>query len=452
MAEQVFSLEAEQALIGGLLVSPVAFSDVAEIVSADNFHDVRHRLAFGAMAKMAASQRPIDLFTVAEQLESSGDLGDDGLSYLGALARDTPSAANVLAYAELVRSKSTQRALMTLGLALQEKAFREPPETVLTWLSTAIQGFDVGKSQSIQKISAFVQPLIDRIDADFQGIPTANPAIPTGLEDLDALLNGGVRAGQLVVIAGRPAMGKSVLGMQIASRIARSENTNALVFSLEMTGEELAERELAARGDIPLQLLKSGQLDDDGWTRLTSATIALSDAKIWIDDTPGLSLQAIQSRARRMQRKQKVGLVVVDHIGLVGADGRNENRQQEVSKIARELKNLSKELKCPVIALGQLNRELERRQNKRPMMSDLRESGEIEQSADIICFIYRDEIYDTESPDKGCAELIIGKQRGGKTGMIPTAFLGETATFADLLGGLPSSRLAPKQYSRGLEL
>lgn len=247
-------------------------------------------------------------------------------------------------------------------------------------------------------------------------------------------------------------MGKTTIGLQVASQIARRDRVNALVFSLEMAGEKIAGREIAARGQIPLHVMRSGQMTDDEWGRFTTATVELSDAKIWIDDTPGISLQAILSRARRMKRAHGLGVIVVDHIGLVGSDRSgmrgDVNRVQEVSNIARELKNLAKDLKCPVIALSQLNRGLEQRQDRRPIMADLRESGEIEQSADIVVFVYRDEVYYPDGPDKGCAELIVAKHRDGRIGMVPVAFFGEMFTFADLSGGLPSSSM-PKPVGKG---
>lgn len=451
MAESLFSLEAEQALIGGIFVSPVAFDDVAERVTADEFHDPRHRVTFSVIAELAAEKLPIDLVTVAEKLEDAGRLADVEWAYLVTLARDTPSAANVLAYADLVRSRAKRRKLVDLGLSLQQWAREETAEAALSKLADAVSGLDASAPESAKLIKDFLAPLIDRMDRLHNGQPVDNQAMPTGLRDLDALLNGGIRAGQLIVIAARPAMGKSVLGFQIASRIAREERLSALVFSLEMTGEELTEREIAARGDIPLQVLKSGQLGDDDWARLASATTKISGTKVWIDETPGLSLQALQARTRRMHRQHRLGLVVVDHIGLMSVDGRHETRQQEVSKISRELKNLAKELQCPVIALSQLNRELEKRGIKRPILSDLRESGEVEQSADVICFIYRDEVYNPDSPDKGCAELIIGKQRGGKIGMVPVAFIGEHSKFVDLSGPLPSNSIPVVAYKRGIE-
>jgi len=451
MAESLFSLEAEQALIGGIFVSPITFNDVAERVTADEFHDPRHRAIFAAMVALTEGKHPTDIVTVAEALETSGKLADVEWAYLVTLARDTPSAVNVLAYADLVRSKAKRRKLVDLGFALQQWAREEAEETALAKLADAVVRLDASAPASAKLIKDFLAPLVDRIDRLHNGQPVDNQAMPTGLRDLDALLNGGIRAGQLIVIAARPAMGKSVLGFQIASRIAREERLSALVFSLEMTGEELTEREIAARGSIPLQAMKSGRLDDDDWERLTTATTKISGTKVWIDETPGVSLQSLQASARRMHRQHRLGLVVVDHIGLMSVDGRHETRQQEVSKIARELKNLAKELGCPVIALSQLNRELEKRGSKRPILSDLRESGEVEQSADVICFIYRDEVYNPDSPDKGCAELIIGKQRGGKIGMVPVAFIGEHSKFVDLSGPLPSNSIPVVAYKRGIE-
>lgn len=451
MAESLFSLEAEQALVGGLFVSPVKFDDVALRVSATEFHDAKHRITFQAMAALNGRGQPIDLVTVAEELEDRGQLDEVEWSYLGMLANDTPSAANVLVYADLVRARARRRKLMMLGTELQQWAQSSSAEVALEKLAAAISGLSLGAPESARLIRDFLPGLIERTDKLQAGEPIGAPARPTGLSELDKLLSGGLRAGQLFVVAGRPAMGKSVMGLQIASRMARKERMNTLLFSLEMTGEELTEREVAARGEIALDSIRTGKLDDAACERLATAAAAIEEAKVWIDETPGLSLQAMQARARRMHRHAPLGLVVVDHIGLMGVDGRYENRQQAVAMIARELKGLAKELQCPVIALSQLNRELEHRQNKRPLLSDLRESGEVEQSADIICFIYRDEVYNPESPDKGCAELIIGKHRGGKTGVVPVAFHGEYSRFADLSGPLPSSTIPKTTYKRGID-
>lgn len=451
MGESLFSVEAEQALIGGLFVSPVKFDDVALRVSESEFHDSKHRWTFQAMAELNAQRKEIDLVTVAEQLEARGRLAEVEWAYLGILANETPSAANVLAYADLVRSRARRRRLMRLGTELQQWAQHASAEVTLEKLATAIAAISLGAPESAQLMKDFLPGLIERMDKLHLGEPVHAPALPTGLRDLDATLNGGIRAGQLFVIAGRPAMGKSVLGLQIASHISRKEDMNALLFSLEMTGAALTERELAARGDIALDAIRTGKLDEDEWARLTTASAKIAETQVWIDETPGLSLQALQARARRMHRQSPLGLVVVDHIGLMGVEGRYENRQQAVAMIARELKGLAKELQCPVIALSQLNRELEHRQNKRPMLADLRESGEVEQSADVICFIYRDEVYNPDSPDKGCAELIIGKHRDGKTGMVSVAFRGEHSKFTDLSGPLPSSSIPKTVYKRGID-
>ncbi len=452
MAEPPFSLEAEQLVIGGLFISPGSFDEVAALVSAEDFHDARNRDAWEAMAELNTKKFPIDFLTVSERLEDAGKLGGDRFAYYGSLYRDSLSAANLLAYASLVRSKATQRRLCGLGITLQQKSLTEPPEAVLEWFTHAIRSVDTAKNTEVRKIRDFIPAFVDDVDAACEGRPVSNPALATGLTDLDALLNGGPRPGDLFVVVGRPSMGKTTLGLQIASRISRVYNTAALIFSLEMAGEKIAGREIAARGEIPLHILRSGQMTEDQWGRFTNATVELSEAKIWIDDTPGLSLQALLTRARRMKREHGLGVIVVDHIGLIGSDRSgmrgDVNRVQEVSNIARELKNLAKELKCPVIALSQLSRGLEQRQDRRPILADLRESGEIEQSADIVAFVYRDEIYYPDSPDKGCAELIVAKHRDGRIGTTAAAFFGERFTFADLAGGLPSATMPKTMPSR----
>ena len=445
------SAEAEMAVIGGALVAPVKFAEIAEIVSAGDFASELHRRIFGAMAAMDAANQPIDLVTVAEWMEARGTLREGDWAYIGAALRDTPSAANVLAYARIVRDRAMRRSLLRLGADLQSWAWRDDAETALAKVKAALDAVaeGAGPDSGLVPVKALLAGVVEEIDNRFNGI--APLGVPTGLADFDKLLLGGLRDTDLIVVAGRPSMGKSTLGLQIGKSFADAGRTVAF-FSAEMPSAQHVERLIASVGGIPLGAVREGKLEDEHWARLTSAVTLLSDAKIWLDETGSPRLSDILAKARRLKRQQgEIGLVIVDHAGLVVSDG--ETRQQSQAEVAMALKGLAKELCCPVLALVQLNRGLEQRADRRPMMSDLRESGEWEQSADVIAMIYRDEVYSPESPDKGCAELLVRKHRGGPIGTVPLAFRGEFSRFESLSGGLPSWRSpAAPSRSRGIEL
>ena len=453
MADQpLASMEAEQAVIGGALIAPVAFADIAAVVSASDFTTELHRKIFGAMAAMDAAKQPIDLLTVAEWLESKGDLHDGEWAYIAAAQRDTPSAANVIAYARIVRDRARRRELVQLGTELQGWAFRDgDAEKSLLKLRQALERLDSGnESSGLVPLQSILSDCIAAIDQRFQGIATVG--VSTGLTDLDNLLHG-LQAGKLYVIAGRPAMGKSLLGLQFAERMASHEGKTTAFFTAEMPSAEQVERLIASVGRISLDSIQTGKLSESDWAQLSSASAMLSSAKLWFDETTDPQLTDLLSKARALHRKHgPLGMVVVDHAGLV--DGGGDNRVQQQSEVARKLKSLSKELACPVIALVQLNRKLEERPNKRPILSDVRDSGEWEASADVLAGIYRDDYYNPDSIDKSCAELIILKRRGGKIGTIPLRFNGDHARFESLSGGLPSwskPAVVPMR-KRGIEL
>lgn len=435
MAE-LASMEAEMAVIGGALVAPVTLSEIAACVSAAEFSTELHRRIFGAMTAMDAAGQPIDLLTLAEWLEAHGQLGDGDWAYIAVAQRDTPSAANVLAYARIVRDRARRRELARIGTQLQQWAFRDDSETALAKLKAAMDAVaeSAGTDSGLVPIQALLSGVIESIDQRSAGI--APKGVPTGLEDLDALIGGGLKPGLLYLIAGRPAMGKSVLGLQIAERIV-SAGGRAIYFTAEMPNAEQVERLVASVGRIDLGDLQTGALSDEHWNRITSAVTRLADARLWFDDTGSPLLADLLTKARQLKRREGgISLVVVDHAGLVDAGG--ENRQQAQSAVARALKGLAKELSCPVVALVQLSRRLEERADKRPILSDLRDSGEWEQSADVVSMIYRDEVYSPDSLDKGCAELLIRKHRGGRLGTVPLTFLGHHARFESIAGGLPS--------------
>ncbi len=445
------SIEAEVSVIGGILVSPIAFSEVSAIVSAGDFSNELHRRIFSAMTAMDAAGQPIDLLTIAEWLEARRELQDGDWAYIGTAARDTPSAANVLAYARIVLDRARRRELIQLGTDLQQWAMRDDAEKAIAQLKAAIDAVAdaAGLESGLVPLKTLLPVVVNDIDQRFEGI--APKGAPTGITDFDAKTCG-LKPGKLYLVAGRPAMGKSVIGLQVAARIV-ADGGKAAYFTAEMPNSEQVERLVANVGNIDLGDLQTGKLDDEQWGRLTTTVTKLSDAKLWFDETGSPLLSDILSKARRLKRREgNINLVVVDHAGLVEAGG--ENRQNAQSAVARALKGLAKELACPVIALVQLSRKLEERTDKRPMLSDLRDSGEWEQSADVVAMLYRDEIYNPDSPDKDCAELLIRKHRGGILGIIPLRFLGQYSHFESMAGGLPSWDLpAPtKRNNRGIDL
>ena len=445
------SIESEISVIGGILFSPIAFSEVSAIVSAGDFSKELHRRIFAAMTAMDAAGQPIDVLTIAEWMESKGTLQDGDWGYIGAAARDTPSAANVLVYARIVRDRARRRELIQLGTDLQQWAMHDDAEKAIAKLKAAIDAVAdaAGFESGLVPLKTLLPVVVHEIDQRFEGI--APKGAPTGLADLDSKI-GGLKPGLLYLIAGRTSMGKSVLGLQIAERMADGGGKSAY-FTAEMPNAEQVERLVSNVGHIDIDALQTGKLGEEQWARLTSSVSKLSDAKLWFDETGSPMLSDILSKARRLKRREgKIDLVVVDHAGLVEAGG--ENRQNSQSTVARALKGLAKELSCPVIALVQLSRKLEERTDKRPMLSDLRDSGEWEQSADVVAMLYRDEIYNPDSPDKGFSELLIRKQRGGVLGIVPLRFLGQYSRFESMAGGLPSWDFpAPtKRNNRGIEL
>lgn len=437
----LFSLEAEQSVLGGLFVSPVKFADVAAVLTAEDFSRHDHRLIFAAVQRLAAANTPMDLTTVGEWLESHGQCPEPvNLGYLVQLARETPSAANVLAYAEVVRSRSQRRKLLTLAdqLAVWANAERDAGK-VISQMRQALDALDSASPQGgLRPLADILPDVLAELDQRAHRTQ-ALLGQSTGLGDLDTLLDG-LCAGRLYVVAGRPSSGKSVLGLQLARQALLAQRQVAF-FSLEMPESEVVHRLLAA--EIPLNVgrIQSAKLSDPEWLALANRCEALKPAPLWIDASSEMTIGELQSRVRRLHRKTPLGLVVVDYIGLLDGDtggSSYSNRVQEISSITRALKQLAKELDCPVVALAQLNRLLEQRADKRPILSDLRESGSVEQDADVVLMVYRDELHNPESPDKGCAELLIRKNRGGPVGVVNTLFDGAHCQFKPLAGPLPS--------------
>ncbi len=428
------SIQAEQSLLGGLLLDNRAWDQVADLVSETDFYRRDHRLIFAASRQLIERGDPCDVITLSEWLETQGQLNDaGGLAYLGTLAKDTPSAANIAAYAKIVRENSVLRQLTEVGTEIANSAYFTEGRDSSALLDHAEQlVFRIAEQGNARgagfaSIRDLLTKAVDRIDELFH---QDNPltGIATGFTDVDEM-TAGLQASDLIIVAGRPSMGKTTFAMNIAEHAAIRDGRAVAVFSMEMPGEQLAMRLMSSLGRIDQTKVRTGKLDDDDWPRLTSAVSILSEAPLFIDDTPALSPTELRARARRLKREHNLGLIVIDYLQLMQVPGHKENRTGEISEISRSLKALAKELNVPVIALSQLNRSLEQRPNKRPVMSDLRESGAIEQDADVIMFIYRDEVYDEDSPDKGTAEIIIGKQRNGPIGVRRLTFLGKHTRF-----------------------
>lgn len=428
------SIEAEQSVLGGLMLDNNAWDKIAETVNEDDFYRRDHRQIFHAIAQLVEQQSPYDVVTLSEWLDKRTELEKvGGLAYLGHLAKNTPSAANIIAYAKIVRERSILRQLISVGNDIAGSCYqtegRKSEELLDNAEKLVFQIAEKGARgrRDFVSIKDLLVKAVDKIDMLFQ---QDNPitGLPTGFSDFDDMTSG-LQPADMVIVAGRPSMGKTTFAMNIAENVAIKTDMPVAIFSMEMPGEQLAMRLLSSLGRIDQHRVRTGKLDDDDWPRLTSAVGLLAEAKMFIDDTPALTPNDLRARARRLAREHGLGLIVIDYLQLMQVSGSRENRVNEISEISRSLKGLAKELNVPVIALSQLNRSLEQRPNKRPVMSDLRESGAIEQDADVIVFIYRDEVYNQDSPDKGTAEIIIGKQRNGPIGTVRLTFLGQYTRF-----------------------
>jgi replicative DNA helicase len=428
------SIEAEQSVLGGLMLDNNAWDKIADIVNEDDFYRRDHRLIFHAIAQLVEQQSPSDVVTLSEWLDKRKELEKaGGLAYLGQLAKNTPSAANIIAYAQIVRERSILRQLISVGNDIAGSCYQTEGRKSEQLLDNAEKlVFEIAEKgargrRDFVSIKDLLVKAVDKIDMLFQQ-DTPITGLPTGFNDFDDMTSG-LQPADMVVVAGRPSMGKTTFAMNIAENAALKTDMPVAIFSMEMPGEQLAMRLLSSLGRIDQHRVRTGKLDDDDWPRLTSAVGLLAEAKLFIDDTPALTPNELRARARRLAREHGLGLIVIDYLQLMQGSGTRENRVNEISEISRSLKALAKELNVPVVALSQLNRSLEQRPNKRPVMSDLRESGAIEQDADVIVFIYRDEVYNEDSPDKGTAEIIIGKQRNGPIGTVRLTFLGQYTRF-----------------------
>jgi replicative DNA helicase len=438
------SIEAEQSVLGGLLLDNTATDRVADIVRGDDFYTDVHRVLFDAIIHLVDDNKPADVVTVGERLGSLGRLDYvGGMAYLGSLVDNVPTAANIRRYAEIVRERAILRRLAAAAGEIADSAFqplgRSAREIVDQAESKVFEIAEHGArgQQGFQDLRHLLTQVVERVEFLYnRDNPSDVTGVATGFTDLDRDTSG-FQEGDLIVIAGRPSMGKTALALNIAEHIALDLKMPVAVFSMEMGAAQLAMRLIGSVGRVDQQKVRTGRLVNDDWERLSGALGKLNDAPMHIDETPALNALELRARARRLSRQYggRLGAIVVDYLQLMQAVGEGENRATEISEISRSLKALAKELKVPVMALSQLNRSLEQRPNKRPVMSDLRESGAIEQDADVILFIYREEVYNPETPDKGVAEIIIGKQRNGPIGTVRLAWRGEFTRFENLAGG-----------------
>jgi replicative DNA helicase len=437
------SVEAEQSVLGGLLLDNSAWDRIGDRIAAEDFYRHDHRLIFQQISRLVDQSKPADAVTVFESLQINGQAAEcGGLAYLNSLAQNTPSAANIRRYAEIVRERAVLRRLVAVGEEIAVSALEPQGRDAKQILDEAegkvfkIAEMGARDRAGFVRLEPLLTRVVERIQELFERSSSSDvTGVPTGFSDLDSKTCG-LQPGDLIIIAGRPSMGKTALALNIGEHVAVDLGMPVAVFSMEMGAAQLALRMLGSVGRIDQQRLRTGRLSDEDWPRLSEAIERMHAAPLYIDESPALNALELRARARRLAREYKqLGLVVVDYLQLMSASSQGENRATEISEISRSLKALAKELKVPVIALSQLNRTVETRTDKRPVMSDLRESGAIEQDADVILFIYRDEVYNPDSSDKGVAEIIIGKQRNGPIGRISLRFGGEFTRFDNLAGG-----------------
>jgi replicative DNA helicase len=437
---QPHSIEAEQSVLGGLLLSPDGWDVVAGVVVDADFYRPDHRLIFRQIARLAEASEPVDVITLADKLDARGELASaGGLPYLAELAQNTPSASNIRAYAQVVKERASLRRLIEAAQEIAESGFNPEGRTSDQLVDEAerriMQISEQGpKAGGPQGVNPLLQAALGRIEELFNSGGEIT-GLSTGFKDLDGMTSG-LQPSDLVIVAGRPSMGKTSFAMNLVEHAVLHQQQPILVFSMEMPADSLIIRMLSSIGRIDQTRIRNGKLEQEDWPKLSTAVSKLKDVPLYIDDTAALTPTEVRSRSRRVAREHgQLGMIMVDYLQLMQVAGSSEGRTAEISEISRSLKAIAKEFKCPVVALSQLNRALENRPNKRPVNSDLRESGAIEQDADVIMFIYRDEVYNEESPDKGIAEIIIGKQRNGPIGICRLAFIGQFTRFENLARG-----------------
>ena len=435
------SVEAEQSVLGSLMLDERAWETVAETLQDNDFYRHDHRLIFRAIQHLVAQEQPIDVVTVAEELEERAQLEKaGGPAYLSRLVDMTPSIDNCAAYAEIVRERSQQRRMIEAATDIMQRAYETEGENSLTLISDAEKAIALiaegsRKDGGPQAVGPILKNTLETLERMFEQ-PDGLTGVTTGFTEIDARTSG-LQKAHLVIVAARPSMGKTTYSMNLVENALLATKRPCLVFSMEMPSESIVMRMLSSIGKIDQTRIRSGKLIDEDWPKLSAAVNLLKDLPLYIDDTPALTPQEMRARARKVYRENNndLAMIMVDYLQLMRVSGKSEGRTQEISEISRTLKAIAKEFNCPMIALSQLNRSLEQRPNKRPVMSDLRESGAIEQDADIIQFIYRDEVYNEDSPDKGVAEIITGKHRNGPIGIDRLAFIGKYTRFENLARG-----------------
>jgi replicative DNA helicase len=441
MRELPVSVEAEQSVLGALMIDNDALDRIGNL-RPEHFYRYDHRIIFEAIQKLIVSNRNADMITVLESLQASGHAETaGGLPYLNSLFANAPGAAGIARWATIVIDRWKLRGILSATDEITELVHNRAGKTVAEIISEAQAKFEplvVSTSKDPQFIGSFLTPIVERIDQQYHGLEATVRSLSTGLRDLDAKLGGGMRPGQLIIVAGRPAMGKTAISLGLAESAAK-DGAPSMFFSLEMPGEELCNRALSRASGLSLEKIIDGKkmskkADDADWSNLTRGVQVVVDQQIIVDEQSGLSLAEIRARARNVKRRHGLGLIVIDYLGLM-ADGEGNTRNEKVGANSRGLKALAKQMEVPVVLLAQLNRKLEERGEKRPMLSDLRDSGEIEQDADIVLFLYRDEVYNPNTRDRGIGEINIAKQRNGPTGTVAAAYIGERTLFADLMPG-----------------
>ncbi|WP_153721720.1 MULTISPECIES: replicative DNA helicase [Sporosarcina] len=427
--------EAEQSVIGAIFLEPQALITASEILLPEDFYRIAHKKIFETMLVLSDKGQPIDLVTITEELKVKNELEDvGGISYLAELANAVPTAANIVHYANIVEEKSLLRRLIRVATGIVEDGYTREDEVEALLGEAEKKMMEVSNRKNAGDFRHIKDVLVETYD-NIELLHTRKgevTGIPTGFRDLDKI-TAGFQRNDLIIVAARPSVGKTAFALNVAQNVATKTDENVAIFSLEMGAEQLVMRMLCAEGNIDAQVLRTGNLEADDWRKLTMAMGSLSNAGIFIDDSPGIRINEIRSKCRRLQQEHGLGMIMIDYLQLIMGSGRgSDNRQQEVSEISRSLKALARELKIPVIALSQLSRGVEQRQDKRPMMSDLRESGSIEQDADIVSFLYREDYYDKETEMQNMIEIIIAKQRNGPTGTVTLAFAKEYNKFLNI--------------------
>ncbi|WP_304341464.1 replicative DNA helicase [Metaclostridioides mangenotii] len=432
------SVESEQSILGSILLDKDAMITVAEIINPDDFYKEAHKIIYESMVSLSTKSEPIDIITLTEELKGKGHLTDvGGISYITSLSTVVPTTSNVKFYTDIVKEKSVLRKLIKASNDIIKLGYEKSIkiEDVIDQAEKKI--FDISQEKASDDFKPINEVLMDTYDMIEQLYTNKSDVtgVTTGFKDLNKKMNGFQRT-DLILIAARPAMGKTAFSLNLVQNAAIKGNASVAVFSLEMSKEQLVQRMLSSQSSVDLKRIKTGTLGDSDWPRIIDAMAVLSDTKIHIDDTPGIKISELRSKCRKLKIEQGLDLVLIDYLQLMEGDGKNESRQQEIAQISRSLKILAKELNCPVIALSQLSRAPEQRADHRPMLSDLRESGSIEQDADIVMFLYRDEYYNADSESKNICEVIISKNRHGETGAVELVWLGEVQRFGDKLRDL----------------